>query len=83
MITKPITEAQVRRGGDRSHPRQPLRLEIARRRKRSSAGGEKFVTEVRFGDAAALFVPWSDERRGAPEVVLDPVADLPVEAALA
>jgi hypothetical protein len=49
-----------------------LRLEIARRRKHMPAGGEKFVTEVRFGDAAALFVPWSADRQGSAVSVLEP-----------
>lgn len=71
-MMKPITEAHVRRGEDLSHGRQPLRLEIGRRRKRTRAGTEKFVTEVRYGDATALVVPWSAERRDSPESVLVP-----------
>jgi hypothetical protein len=69
---KPITEAHVRRGEDLSHGRRPLRLEIGRRRKRTRAGTEKFVTEVRSGDATAIVVPWSPERRDSPESVLVP-----------
>jgi hypothetical protein len=61
-MMKTITEAQVRRSEDSSHARQPLRLEIARRRARTRAGHEKFVTEVRFGGSAALVVPWRDDR---------------------
>jgi hypothetical protein len=71
-MTKPITEAHVRRSDDVSHGRQPLRLEIGRRRKRTHAGAEKFVTEVRYGDATALVVPWSADRRDSPESVLAP-----------
>jgi hypothetical protein len=72
MTKKPVTEAHVQRPRDLSHGRQPLRLEIARRRKRTHAGNEKFVTEVRYGDSTALFVPWSAERGGSPASVLTP-----------
>lgn len=61
-MTKTITEAHVRRPQDLSHGRRPLRLEIARRRKRTHAGAEKFVTEVRFGERTALVVPWRQDR---------------------
>jgi hypothetical protein len=61
-MMKPITEALVRRSEDVSHGRQPLRVEIGRRRKRTRGGTEKFVTQVRYGDATALVVPWSAER---------------------
>jgi hypothetical protein len=71
-MKKPITEAHVRRAQDLSHGRQPLRLEIGRRRKRTHAGTEKFVTEVRHGDATAVVVPWSAERLGSPESLLVP-----------
>lgn len=71
-MMKPITEAQVRRSADGSHGRRPLRLEIGRRRKRTRAGTDKFVTEVRYGDAKALVVPWSAERGDSPESVLVP-----------
>jgi hypothetical protein len=71
-MMKRITEAQVRRAGDLSHGRQPLRLEIGRRRKQTRSGREKFVTEVRYGDATALVVPWSAERRDSPGSVLEP-----------
>lgn len=53
-----IGEVHIRRGSDRSSPRRPLRLEIARRRAKSRAGVEKFVTQVRIGDATAVVVPW-------------------------
>lgn len=59
---KPVTEAQVRRPHDASLRRQPLRIEIARRRARTRAGGEKFVTEVRLGDGSAVVVPWREDR---------------------
>ncbi len=65
-MTKTITEAHVRRPQDRSHGRRPLRLEIARRRKRTRAGDEKFVTEVRFGDRRAVVVPWREDRLDRP-----------------
>ena len=80
-MMKTVTEAHVRRPHDRSSGRRPLRLEITRRRAHTRAGTEKFVTEVRYGDAAALFVPWSDERRGGPESVLDPGSKRPLETA--
>ena len=62
---KSVTEAHVRRAQDLSHGRRPLRLEIGRRRARTRAGAEKFVTEVRFGDERALVVPWREERVGS------------------
>jgi hypothetical protein len=71
-MTKPTTEAHVRRSDDVSHGRQPLRLEIGRRRKRTHTGADKFVTEVRYGDATALVVPWSAERRDSQASVLAP-----------
>jgi hypothetical protein len=49
----------IRRPRDRALHRQPLRLEISRRRARSRTGAEKFVTQVRFGDEAAVVVPLS------------------------
>jgi hypothetical protein len=54
--------AQVRRSLDRSDHRKPLRLQITRRRASLRAGAEKFVTQVRFGGAEAVVVPW----RGSP-----------------
>jgi len=53
-----VGEVQIRRGSDRSSARRPLRLVIGRRRAQSRAGVEKFVTQVRIGDATALVVPW-------------------------
>ncbi len=79
-MKKPITEAQIRRAQDLSHGRQPLRLEIGRRRKRTHAGTDKFVTEVRHGNATALVVPWSAERLDTPESVLAPGLSRGVEA---
>ena len=74
-MMKPVTEAQVRRAQDASHRRQPLRLEIARRRARTRAGGEKFVTEVRLGNASAVVVPWREDRLdGRPQRPLSPLA---------
>jgi hypothetical protein len=61
-MIKSVTEAHVQRAHDGSHGRQPLRLEIARRRARTRAGREKFVTQVRFGDSTALVVPWREDR---------------------
>lgn len=59
-MMKTVTEAHVERPRDRSSGRQPLRLEIGRRRARTRAGTEKFITEVRFGDTTAVVVPWRD-----------------------
>jgi hypothetical protein len=61
-MNKTITEAHVERALDRSHGRQPLRLEIGRRRARTRAGAEKFITEVRFGGTTAVVVPWRADR---------------------
>ena len=61
-MMKAVTEAHVRRTHDVSNGRRPLRLEIARRRARTRAGGEKFVTEVRLGDGSAVVVPWREDR---------------------
>jgi hypothetical protein len=57
-----VGTAQVRRSLDRSEHRKPLRLQITRRRAPRRAGGEKFVTQVRFGGAEAVVVPWRDGR---------------------
>lgn len=81
-MMKIVTEAHIRRPHDPSSDRRPLRLEISRRRAHTRAGREKFVTEVRYGTAAALFVPWS-ERRGGPESVLEPSSRQPVETSVA
>jgi hypothetical protein len=59
-----VSEAHVRRGEDLPHGRRPLRLSIARRRARTRAGAEKFVTQVRFGDSTAVVVPWREGRSG-------------------
>jgi hypothetical protein len=48
----------VTRAVDRSRRRKPLRLDIRRRVARNRAGMEKFVTQVRIGDAEAVLVPW-------------------------
>jgi hypothetical protein len=61
-MKKLITEAHVERPRDHSHGRQPLRLEIGRRRARTRAGAEKFITQVRFGDTTAVVVPWREDR---------------------
>jgi hypothetical protein len=50
--------AQIRRSLDRADHRKPLRLLITRRRAPRRAGGEKFVTQVRFGGAEAVVVPF-------------------------
>jgi hypothetical protein len=65
-MIKTITEAHIRRSGEQSHGRKPLRLEIARRRARTRSGAEKFVTEVRFGGRAAVVVPWREGRLDRP-----------------
>jgi hypothetical protein len=53
------SEVLVRRSRDRtSRARRPLRLEIQRRLARGASGVEKFVTQVRVGDAEAVLVPW-------------------------
>jgi hypothetical protein len=61
-MKKLITEAHVERPRDQSSGRQPLRLEIGRRRARTRGGTEKFITEVRFGDTTAVVVPWREDR---------------------
>jgi hypothetical protein len=61
-MNKTVSETPVRRTQDVSHGRRPLRLSIARRRARTRAGAEKFVTQVRFGDSTAVVVPWREER---------------------
>ncbi|MBV9367373.1 MAG: hypothetical protein JO046_04700 [Solirubrobacterales bacterium] len=58
-----IGEAHIHRTSDRAAGRRPLRLEIGRRRAHTRAGAEKFVTEVRIGEATALVVPWREDRR--------------------
>ena len=60
-MTKTVTEAHVQRPLDRSHGRRP-RLEIARRRARTRAGVEKFITEVRYDGNTAVVIPWREDR---------------------
>jgi hypothetical protein len=61
-----VNRAHVRRSFDRSHRRKPLRLKIARRRARGGSGADEFVTQVRFGEATAVFVPWPSDRESLP-----------------
>jgi hypothetical protein len=61
----PVSEVQVRRSVDRAQRRKPLRLWISRRAARTSAGAEKFVTQVRLGKAEAVVVPWVADRTAA------------------
>jgi hypothetical protein len=61
----PVSEVQVRRSLDRAQRRKPLRLWISRRAARTSAGAEKFVTQVRLGKAEAVVVPWVADRTAA------------------
>ena len=56
-----VGEAHIQRTSDRAAGRRPLRLEIGRRRARTRAGAEKFVTAVRIGEATALVVPWRED----------------------
>ena len=53
------SQVQVRRLIDRSHRRKPLRLWISRRAARNGHGTEEFVTQVRFGKAEAVVIPWT------------------------
>ena len=53
-----LSSAQIRRSQDRSHNRKPLRLQITRRRTGKPAGTHEFVTQVRFGGAEAVVLPW-------------------------
>lgn len=59
-MTAAAASARIRvaRSLDRSDHRKPLRLLISRRR----AGAEQFVTQVRFGGAEAVVVPWVNGR---------------------
>ena len=59
MATTIRSEVQVRRLHDRSERRKPLRLWISRRAARTRNGAEEFVTQVRFGKAEAIVVPWA------------------------
>lgn len=59
MTSTPSQSAvQVRRSLDRSHHRKPLRVQITRRRTGKPAGAPQFVTQVRFGGAEAVVLPW-------------------------
>jgi hypothetical protein len=58
MPTTIRSQVQVRRLLDRSEHRKPLRLWISRRAARDRAGIDHFVTQVRFGKAEAVVVPW-------------------------
>jgi hypothetical protein len=60
-MTSTVSIVQVRRSLDRSHHRKPLRVQITRRRTGKPAGAHQFVTQVRFGGAEAVVLPW--ERR--------------------
>jgi hypothetical protein len=56
-----VSTAEVRRSLDRSHRRKPLRVLITRRQARGHAdGAEQYVTQVRFGGAEAVVVPWDN-----------------------
>jgi hypothetical protein len=69
-----VASAQVRRSLDRSRHRKPLRLQITRRRAPDHTEAAEFVTQVRFGGAEAVVVPWDDglsatvARRASPPV---------------
>lgn len=54
----PASRVEVRRSLDRSHQRKPLRVQITRRRTGKPAGMHQFVTQVRFGGAEAVVLPW-------------------------
>jgi hypothetical protein len=57
-MTSTVSTVQVRRSLDRSHHRKPLRVQITRRRTGKPAGAHEFVTQVRFGGAEAVVLPW-------------------------
>jgi hypothetical protein len=57
-MMKTASSAQIRRSVDPAHRRKPLRVQISRRRKPVSSGPDRFVTQVRFGGAEAVVVPW-------------------------
>ena len=65
-MTSTLSSVQVRRSVDRSHDRKPLRVQITRRRTGKPAGAHQFVTQVRFGGAEAVVLPW-ELRAGAGE----------------
>ena len=58
---------QVRRSLDRSRRRKPLRLQITRRQARGHEGEPAYVTQVRFGGAEAVVVPWDGGGAGRHE----------------
>jgi len=59
-----VSTAQVRRSFDRSHHRKPLRVLITRRQAPGHADGvEEYVTQVRFGGAEAVVVPFESDPR--------------------
>jgi hypothetical protein len=53
-----VSTVPVRRSLDRSHHRKPLRVQISRRRTGKPVGAHQFVTQVRFGGAEAVVLPW-------------------------
>jgi hypothetical protein len=71
-MTITSSTVRVRRSFDRSHHRKPLRVQITRRRtgkgaeappsdaadKSDKSPSPQFVTQVRFGGAEAVIVPW-------------------------
>ncbi len=57
-MTSTVSAVQVRRSLDRSDHRKPLRVQITRRRTGKPAGSHQFVTQVRFGGAEAVVLPW-------------------------
>jgi hypothetical protein len=67
-MMNPVSTVHVRRSVDRSRHRKPLRVQITRRRTGKPAGAHQFVTQVRFGGAEAVVLPWELGRSaGAPE----------------
>jgi len=65
-MTSTVSAVQVRRSLDRSHHRKPLRVQITRRRTGKPAGSHQFVTQVRFGGAEAVVLPWELGPAAAP-----------------
>ncbi len=74
-MTSTVSTVQVRRSLDRSHHRKPLRVQITRRRTGKPAGSRQFVTQVRFGGAEAVVLPW-ERRRDAGQPSGAPATDL-------
>jgi hypothetical protein len=67
-MTSTVSAVRVRRSLDRAHHRKPLRVQITRRRTGKPAGSHQFVTQVRFGGAEAVVLPWELGRAvAAPE----------------